>query len=74
MEDTLALAFGDLAPRMQAAKSQHGAVRVTLHACMPPDGVASKHLQYMCGAAQPDTVPAMHQHNVLSLAVNTSNS
>ena len=70
--DTLALAFGDLAPRMQAAESQHGAVRITLHACVPPSGVASKPLQYTCGAAQPDTVPALHGDSVLSLAFNTS--
>ena len=50
MEDTLALAFGDLAPRMQAAESQHGVVRITLHACMPPHGAASKRCQYMCGS------------------------
>lgn len=60
MEDTLALAFGDLAPRVQASESQHGAVRVTLHACMPPSGVASKRFQYTCGDAQPATVPALH--------------
>lgn len=50
MEDTLALAFGDLAPRMQAAESQCGVVRVTMHACMPPTGVSSKRCQYTCGS------------------------